>query len=524
MAISKGAVIKLILKYIGGNPLMQIPTTTVSGQPVAIQAGLGGVVSSTVQQTASLVSQAAGLSAQLTSLSSSIGAVDLVGQFSSVTDSLTGGQLSSLTDVTSQVSGLSGLTSQLTNFASAALDSGALNTEQILAADQILGLTRQISSISTELNGLSSTSGSVSGLTQLAQDIGNYSGGLQQGLSLASQNPLSTVYNSTSSTLSSFTQNSYSGLDSQLPNIASNPSLSGAYNALKASLGGSDGLTGAVSQLNSYKEHTDRLSGITLSSESDYYASQESGSEYVYYYDLPLNTWKDVISFSAKTFRSAKYFIQGTSNNEHQSSEIFVIHDNIRVYTREVDQIYTTDPFITFTSQFTDNTVKILANTALPNTDLVIYGIKLEVATKASSKDTITQEKILESAKSMAGFYPSDTTDYIELQASSLLKPNSMYLLQDSVENLVERMTHYTFESLSTADKEKYIRDYANSINTLTTTMQNSIDSDIAAHEDITKKIESASVVYGISSSYSDPKAKRLLDLTLKDDVKTNLK
>lgn len=524
MSISKGAVIKLILKYIGGNPLMQIPTTTVSGQPVAIQAGLGGIVSSATQQAAGLVSQAAGLSAQLNSLSSSIGAVDLVSQFSSITNTLTSGQLSSLTDVTSQVSSLSGLTSQLTNFASAAIDSGSLSPEGILAANEILGLTGQISSISTELNGLSSTSGSVSGLTQLAQDIGNYSGGLQQGLSLASKNPLASVYESTSSTLSSYTQGNYSGLDAKLPNIASNPSLSGAYNALKLSIGGSDGLTGSVSQLNAYKEHTDRLSGITLSSESEYYTTQESGSEYAYYYDLPLNTWQDIISFSAKTFRSAKYFIQATSNNEHQSSEIFVIHDNVRVYTREVDQIYTTDPFIIFTSQFTDNTVKILANTSLPNTDLVIYGIKLEVATKASSKDTITQEKILESAKSMAGFYPSDPTDYIELQASSLLKPNSAYNLQDSIENLVERMTHYTFESLSDAEKESYIRDYANTINRVTLSMQASIDSDIAAHEDITKKIESASVVYGISSSYSDPRAKRLLDLTLQDNVKNNLK
>lgn len=523
MSISKGAVIKLILKYIGGNPLMQIPTTTVGGQPVAIQAGLGGAVSS-FNQVSQIASEAASLSGQLSSLSSAIGATNLVGQFTSITDNLVGGEFSAITDLTSQVSGLGSLTSQLTSIASVALDSGTLSPSGILAATEILGLTNQISSISSSLNQITSSSGSPTGLSQLAADIGNYSGGLQQGLSLASQNPLDPTIINTSAKLSSYTQGSYSGLDSSLPNIVSNPSLADAYNSLKSSLGGSDGLTGAVSQLNAYKDHTDRLSGIKLSSESDYYDSQESGSEYLYYYNLPVNTWKDVVSFSAKTFRSAKYFIQGTSNNEHQSSEIFVIHDNIRVYTREVDQIYTTDPFITFTAQFTDNTVKILANTALPNTDLVIYGIKLEVATKAESVDTITQEKILESAKSMAGFYPDDKTDYIEKQSSSILNPAALVALEDVVSNLVSRMTHDSFETLSVAEKENYIRNYANTINRLTTSMQTSIDSDIAAYEETTKKVESASIVYGISSSYSDPRAKRLLDLTLKDNVKTNLK
>lgn len=37
--MKKGAVIKLILKMIGGSPLMQVPTTTVGGFPVAAQIG-----------------------------------------------------------------------------------------------------------------------------------------------------------------------------------------------------------------------------------------------------------------------------------------------------------------------------------------------------------------------------------------------------------------------------------------------------------------------------------------------------
>lgn len=41
MALSKGAIISLILKYIGGKMLARQQATKVAGAPVAVEAGLG---------------------------------------------------------------------------------------------------------------------------------------------------------------------------------------------------------------------------------------------------------------------------------------------------------------------------------------------------------------------------------------------------------------------------------------------------------------------------------------------------
>jgi len=339
---------------------------------------------------------------------------------------------------------------------------------------------------------------------------------------LISKNPLESTITTTKTNLTNYAVNNYSALDAAVPSISAEPQLANAYTQLKLSLGGADGLTGAISQLNSFKDHTDRISGITLSADSDYSESKESGPETLYYYDMTPNTWQSVISFSAKDFRSAKYFIQGSAGVEHQTSEVFVIHDNTRVYTREVDLIYTADPFISFTSQFENDRVKVLANTALPNTDLVIYGIKLEVATTAASKELITQEKILESAKTMSGFYPDDNTDYVRMQAGSLYSESASFL-NDYVSQLTSKLNSIEFNSLSIEAKDQYIRNYANTINTISKSMQESIDADIAAQQEISKKIESASAVFAISANYNDPKAKSLLDLTLNDSVKNQL-
>ena len=53
--------------------------------------------------------------------------------------------------------------------------------------------------------------------------------------------------------------------------------------------------------------------------------------------------------------------------------------------------------------------------------------------------------------------------------------------------------------------------------------MQSNIDLDITAQEEVSKKLESASVVFSVSSNYADPNAKALLDLTLQDSIKNSL-
>jgi hypothetical protein len=240
-------------------------------------------------------------------------------------------------------------------------------------------------------------------------------------------------------------------------------------------------------------------------------------------YDIATNAWVPIEQFSTTEFRSAKIFVQGSSVNEHQTSELFVIHDNNLVYLREVYLIYTQDPFITFSGEIVDNSVRILANTSLPNTDIVLYGIMLEVANKSLSDSTISQDKILEAAASMRGLYPEDETDYIQLQAGSLYRENLVAELDREVNDTLVILNSPEFLALSVPEKQARMEELTAVINERSAALQSSIDSDIEAFQDISTKVESGSIVSGISSSYSDPYAKSLLDLTLNSEMKAIL-
>jgi hypothetical protein len=80
------------------------------------------------------------------------------------------------------------------------------------------------------------------------------------------------------------------------------------------------------------------------------------------------------------------------------------------------------------------------------------------------------------------------------------------------------------FNNLTTAQQQTYLLDYANTINSSARALQDSIDSDIAAYNDVSKKIEAASVLATINTNYSDPESKALLNLTLQPTVKSQLK
>lgn len=151
--ISKSACIKLILKYIGGSPLMQVPTTTIGGSPVAARVGAA-------------------------------------------------------------------------------------------------------------IGGAAGIAGSVAGVAAQA-------GSLQAGLAAIAKNPLGNVIEGTKSQLDGLVAGGFAGLDAALPTISGNPALSASYDKLKLALGGADGLSGATAQINRFQEHTNRLSGLVPSSDSE---------------------------------------------------------------------------------------------------------------------------------------------------------------------------------------------------------------------------------------------------------------
>ena len=240
-------------------------------------------------------------------------------------------------------------------------------------------------------------------------------------------------------------------------------------------------------------------------------------------YDIPANTLNNIVEFSTSDYRSGKLMIQGSSNNEHQTTEIFVIHDNVNLFLREVFLTYTQDPFITFTGHIVDNAVRILANTALPNTDIVVYGTMLEVVNKSSANSTISQDKILDAAKSMKGLYPDDNTDYVKAQTGSLYKSDLVEVLDRDIKDGIAIMSDPTFADRPIAEQQAFLDQLTATITERTAALQGAIDSDLNAIAEVNNKIEAGGLVTGIIDSYKDPQAKALLDLTLNSEIKAAL-
>jgi len=353
------------------------------------------------------------------------------------------------------------------------------------------------------------------GLNGLAKSLATGGVSLDETLASISVNPAAVNINAAKSTLSSLTACNYSGLDSTLSSISGEAALAPAYQQLKLALGGPDGLSGSVAYVNAFEDHTNRLSGVTLSSDITGIIPEEENTEiFEYKYDLPINTQTVIAHFNPQKIRSAKFFVQATSNVDHQSSEVFVVHDNQRVYTREVDVIYTHDPFITFTSQFAADNVTIMATSTKVNTDMVIYSIRLPVITKANSDHTFDQSKLIENARALSGFFPEDKVDYVAAQAGSLQNGGSVSQLNTEINEALVKLQSSQFTSLSTEGKKEYINSIATAINTKSVSLQQSIDKDLSAYADVEKLVNAADVVSTLVVNYASTDTKRLYDVT----------
>jgi hypothetical protein len=359
-------------------------------------------------------------------------------------------------------------------------------------------------------------------LVTLAMGAANGNTGLEQTLSQISTNPLGTVIADLKSTISYYTANNFAGLDVELASIASNPAMNTAYNTLKSALGGGDGLSGAVSYLNRFQDHTDRLSGVALASDSPFANNQnDSTSEYSTFFGLEANSFTNIISFPANKYRSGKYLVQASADKEHQLTELYVMHDNKNVFLREVLMVMTQDPFVVFTGTLVDNTVRVLANTAYSNTDMVVDGTRLQIATKAKSSAQISQKKILEQAAAMRAYAPSNKTDHVAAQAGSILKVSLVADLSQKIKDIVPLMRDPSFVS-SQGGEAGALTFMANTINTMCLDLQNSVDNDIASYDNIAKQIEALEVLYILQTHYANSKS--VVELTTTSSVKGDLK
>jgi hypothetical protein len=349
----------------------------------------------------------------------------------------------------------------------------------------------------------------------------NSSNTLDQDLAVLCTNPVAAVQNVIQS-LSDYANNNFAALDAALPLIAADVNLATQYANLKISLAGSDGLSGTLAMAKAFEEHALRISGILVENTSPYASETwDSGPQNITYSDIPTSVATDVIVFDATRFRSAKYYIQATSGSEHQMTEYSVIHDNAIVYGREINTTYTIDPFVSFTSELNGTNVSVIATSTLPNTNLVIYGIRLKTAKSAKSYPDMSQFRILENHKTVKSYY-NDDVDYVAQQTSSLTA-TSIFSLARSIEDLIVELTGPGFVSSSTLDKQLKIDSAANNINTLATELQQSIETDHNVFVNLSKRIEVLKMASNWSELNQDASAKKLLDMTLNQSVRENL-
>ena len=93
--------------------------------------------------------------------------------------------------------------------------------------------------------------------------------GTVNSLSAIVENPVGGALDAAKGTINELTKENYLGLDNKLSGVAANPNLSTSYNKFKKALGGGDGVSGVTSELEKMKQHTDRLSGVQLSKDSN---------------------------------------------------------------------------------------------------------------------------------------------------------------------------------------------------------------------------------------------------------------
>lgn len=107
--------------------------------------------------------------------------------------------------------------------------------------------------------------GTLASLASSAADIAGSVGTLSNIV----ENPVSGVTSELGSTVGDLTSDNFSNLDTSLSTVAGNPSLENSYSRLKNALGGGDGTAGLNSTLTKFKDHTDKITGVAVSPDSD---------------------------------------------------------------------------------------------------------------------------------------------------------------------------------------------------------------------------------------------------------------
>lgn len=354
-------------------------------------------------------------------------------------------------------------------------------------------------------------------LVELAKQAAANTEGLQAGLVVFSKNPLASLIANTRELLLHYTAGNYANLNTALSAVSTDINLTAEYKTLREAIGGGDGLSGCVSQLDNFKDHTDRLSGLVLDSgSSEAEPDDNSTTENLTLYGLTGGPTV-IFSFDARKFRSAKYMIQATAeatDRGHQATELYILHDNHHAYTREIAAIYSENPFVNYTTRLLNNRVEVLATTTAANTDFVIHGTRLQISRASRSYSDMSQQVIIENHELLA-VYLNDGVDYVALQSASLLKPFLVANLAREFRDMLAVLNSAGWIIQGTAAKQASLLSLANTISARRAEIQTAIDTDYDNFLAIRKLTESLDIAYNLTVAYTDDNGNAIPKVTL---------
>ena len=364
-------------------------------------------------------------------------------------------------------------------------------------------------------------------LIALAETAAANANGLQDGLTTFSHNPLEDLIGTTKDLFLYYTEGNYANLNVALSaantGVADDPALAAEYKELRESIGGADGLAGCVSQMDFLLEHTNRLSGLILDTDSpNDVTDNDSTDEFIYTNDFSGGP-AVIFSFDARYFRSATYTVQATAaalDRGHQVTSLIILSDNHHCYTRETATVYSQDPFVTFTSRLLNNRVEVLATTTAANTDFVIHGVRLRIARASKTYGDMSQKKIIEQHELLQA-YLDDGVDYVAAQSGSLLRGDLTASLAQLFSDMLITFTNGGFLGQSTAQKQQDILAMASRIKAARAAIQDRIDADYAEFVRVRKLAEALDIAYNLSVAYTDSTGNTIPEITLNSATKT---
>jgi len=354
-------------------------------------------------------------------------------------------------------------------------------------------------------------------MVSLALEAAANANGLQDGLTTFSHNPLADLIDNTRGLLLYYSAANYANLNSALTGVSSNPSLAAEYKELQNSIGGNDGLSGSVAQLDNFKDHTDRLSGLVLDRDSPNAEPTDDSVDD----SLTLNGFSGgptlIFSFNARKFRSAKYLIQASSDQTdrgHQATEIYILHDNHHAYTREVTSIYTQEPFVTFTTRLLNGNVEVFATSNVSNTNFVVSGTRLQIAKASKTYAEMSQQKIIELHELMS-VYLDDGVDYVALMSASLLKPYLIANLGRELRDMITQVSSSGFLAQSNATKQAALLQWATTLRQRREDIQTAMDTDWNNFDETRRKTEALDIAFKLTIAYTDESGNAIPSATL---------